>query len=116
MLDWRAACHQAQLCNTDCYGDYAMQKKHCLQGASMLAGGMVRVGIQQAASLSVQASIAVGELGVSRTDPDAPTLDVLTDVLNGFGGSLFNQIRSRQVSCHGPSAAFCTIVCVWRAL
>ena len=46
--------------------------------------------------------MAVGELGVSRTDPDAPTLDVLTDVLNGFGGSLFNQIRSRQVSRQCP--------------
>lgn len=46
---------------------------------------------------AAQASIAMGELGVSRTDPDAPALNVLTDILNGFGGSLFNQIRSKQV-------------------
>ena len=49
----------------------------------------------------VQASMAMGEIGVARTDPDAPALDVLTDILNGFGGSLFNQIRSKQV-CSVP--------------
>lgn len=44
-----------------------------------------------------QASVALGEPGVSLSDPDSPALDVLTSVLNNFGGRLFNQIRSREV-------------------
>ena len=44
-----------------------------------------------------QASVALGEAGVSLRDPDAAPLDVLTSVLNNFGGRLFNQIRSREV-------------------
>lgn len=45
-----------------------------------------------------QTTIAVGEPGVDLKDPDAPALDVLTSVLNNFGGRLFNQIRSREVN------------------
>ncbi len=44
-----------------------------------------------------QASVALGEPGVSLRDADAPALDLLTSVLNNFGGRLFNQIRSREV-------------------
>ena len=44
-----------------------------------------------------QASVAMGEPGVGLADPDAAALDVLTCVLNNFGGRLFNQIRSREV-------------------
>lgn len=44
-----------------------------------------------------QASVAAGEPGVSLRDPDAAPLDVLSSVLNSFGGRLFNQIRSREV-------------------
>jgi len=43
-----------------------------------------------------QASVAAGEPGVSLRDPDAAPLDVLSSVLNSFGGRLFNQIRSRE--------------------
>jgi hypothetical protein len=44
-----------------------------------------------------QATVALGEPGVGLKDPDSPALDVLTSVLNNFGGRLFNQIRSREV-------------------
>ena len=44
-----------------------------------------------------QSTVALGEPGVHLRDPDAPALDVLTSVLNNFGGRLFNQIRSREV-------------------
>ena len=50
-----------------------------------------------------QATVALGEPGVGLKDPDSPALDVLTSVLNNFGGRLFNQIRSREV--HG----FCAL-------
>ena len=49
--------------------------------------------------LALQASIAGGELGILRTSPDAPGLTLLSELLNGFGGSLFDGIRSRQVCC-----------------
>ena len=35
---------------------------------------------------------------MEHTHPDAPALDVLSSLFNGFGGSLFEEIRSRQVS------------------
>ncbi|KAK9809719.1 hypothetical protein WJX73_009490 [Symbiochloris irregularis] len=57
---------------------------------------------------SSQASLASGELGVSRTDPDAPALDILSDILNGFGGSLFDQIRSRQGLAYSISGGWNT--------
>ena len=39
----------------------------------------------------------MGEVGISLTDPDHYALDVLNDILNSFGGKLFDQIRSREV-------------------
>ena len=45
----------------------------------------------------LQTTVVMGELGVGHTDPAAPALDVLSTLLNGFGGSLFEEIRSRQV-------------------
>lgn len=44
-----------------------------------------------------QASVALGEVGISLTDPDHYALEVLNDILNSFGGKLFDQIRSREV-------------------
>ncbi len=41
--------------------------------------------------------MAMGELGVSASDPDMAALDVLGDILNSFGGRLFDRIRSREV-------------------
>ena len=39
----------------------------------------------------------MGELGISLGDPDDWALDVLGDILNSFGGRLFDRIRSREV-------------------
>ena len=39
----------------------------------------------------------MGELGISLGDPDDWALDILGDILNSFGGRLFDRIRSREV-------------------
>lgn len=44
-----------------------------------------------------QASIAVGEVGIQLLDPDSFALDVLGDIMNGFGGRLFDELRSKEV-------------------
>ncbi len=46
---------------------------------------------------AAQAAVAVGELGIQLGDPDGYALDVLGDILNSFGGRLFDRIRSREV-------------------
>ncbi|MDJ0798539.1 MAG: pitrilysin family protein [Calothrix sp. MO_167.B12] len=43
-----------------------------------------------------QSNILIGHLGGQLNNSDYPALDVLNGVLNGFGGRLFNEIRSRQ--------------------
>ena len=43
-----------------------------------------------------QSYIQMGHLGGQFNNPDYAALDVLGGVLNGFGGRLFNQVRSRQ--------------------
>ncbi|BAZ53644.1 peptidase M16-like protein [Nostoc sp. NIES-4103] len=43
-----------------------------------------------------QSSVLIGHLGGRFDNPDYPALDVLNRVLNGFGGRLFNEVRSRQ--------------------
>lgn len=43
-----------------------------------------------------QSYIQMGHLGGQLNDPDFAALDVLNSVLNGFGGRLFNQVRSRE--------------------
>ena len=47
-----------------------------------------------------QASISVGEVGIDLLDPDSFALDVLGDIMNGFGGRLFDQLRSKEVCSH----------------
>ena len=37
-----------------------------------------------------------GIWGGQLNSPDYPALDVLNQVMNGFGGRLFNEVRSRQ--------------------
>ena len=44
--------------------------------------------------------MGMGELGISLGDPDDWALDVLGDILNSFGGRLFDRIRSREVQLH----------------
>lgn len=43
-----------------------------------------------------QSYIQLGHLGGQLDNPDYPALSVLNGVLNGFGGRLFNDLRSRQ--------------------
>lgn len=43
-----------------------------------------------------QSYIEIGHLGGERDHPDYPELMVMNGVLNGFGGRLFNQVRSAQ--------------------
>ncbi len=43
-----------------------------------------------------QSTIQIGHLGGELSSPDYPALSVLNGVLNGFGGRLFNQVRSRE--------------------
>lgn len=43
-----------------------------------------------------QSNILVGHLGGKFDSPDYAALDVMNGVLNGFGGRLFNEVRSRQ--------------------
>jgi len=43
-----------------------------------------------------QSSVLLGHLGGLLQTPDYPQLSVLNGVINGFGGRLFNEVRSRQ--------------------
>lgn len=43
-----------------------------------------------------QSYIEIGHLGGLRSSPDYPVLGVMNNVLSGFGGRLFNEVRSRQ--------------------
>ncbi|HEY9750088.1 MAG TPA: pitrilysin family protein [Allocoleopsis sp.] len=43
-----------------------------------------------------QSYVQMGHLGGQLNNPDYPALTVMDGVLNGFGGRLFNQVRSRQ--------------------
>ncbi|MBE9060149.1 pitrilysin family protein [cf. Phormidesmis sp. LEGE 11477] len=43
-----------------------------------------------------QSTIHVGHIGGELRNPYHPSMAVLNEVLNGFGGRLFNEIRSRQ--------------------
>ena len=43
-----------------------------------------------------QSNILMGHIGGQFDSPDYPALSVLNGVLNGFGGRLFNEVRSRQ--------------------
>jgi zinc protease len=43
-----------------------------------------------------QSSILLGHLGGKFDNPDYAALSVMNGVLNGFGGRLFNEVRSRQ--------------------
>lgn len=55
-------------------------------------GGMFLVNQPQL----TQSYVQIGHLGGQFDSPDYAALDVLNRVLNGFGGRLFNSVRSRQ--------------------
>ncbi len=45
---------------------------------------------------ATQSNVLMGHIGGQFNSPDYPALSVLNGVLNGFGGRLFNEVRSRQ--------------------
>jgi zinc protease len=45
---------------------------------------------------ATQSNVLLGHLGGRFDSPDYPALSVLNGLLNGFGGRLFNEVRSRQ--------------------
>ncbi len=47
-------------------------------------------------SKATQSNVLMGHIGGLFSSPDYPALSVLNGVLNGFGGRLFNEVRSRQ--------------------
>lgn len=55
-----------------------------------------------------QASISVGEVGIDLLDPDSFALDVLGDIMNGFGGRLFDQLRSKEGLAYSVSGGWNT--------
>jgi zinc protease len=60
--------------------------------AQAKAGGVFLVDLPQL----TQSYIQMGHLGGQLKDPDNAALWVLNEVMNGFGGRLVNQVRSRQ--------------------
>ncbi len=60
-------------------------------------GKIVGVAVSPESGFFLQASVVMGEIGVQMSDPDTPALDILNEILNSFGGSLFNEIRSKEV-------------------
>lgn len=60
--------------------------------AQAKAGGVFLVDLPQL----TQSYIQMGHLGGQLNDPDNAALWVLNEVMNGFGGRLVNQVRSRQ--------------------
>lgn len=55
---------------------------------------------------SSQASVAIGEPGIQMMDRDEYALDVLGSIFNGFGGRLFNEIRSRDGLAYSVSGGW----------
>jgi zinc protease len=55
---------------------------------------------------ATQASIAVGEPGIRMMDPDECALDVLSDLMNSFGGRLFDGLRSREGLAYSVGAGW----------
>jgi zinc protease len=55
-----------------------------------------------------QSNVLLGHLGGTMDSPDYPSLTVLNGVLSGFGGRLFNEIRSRKGLAY-------SVYGIWRA-
>ena len=53
-----------------------------------------------------QSSIQMGHLGGKVSDSDYPALSVMNEILSGFGGRLFNEVRSRQGLAYSVYAAW----------
>eukprot|EP00899_Mesostigma_viride_P013926 jgi/Mesvir1/22534/Mv18553-RA.3 len=72
-----------------------IQEGEGVGGGQAEAGGPSRVYLVDKLGLT-EGYVAMGELGTQLQDPDTVPLDVLNGILNGFGGRLFDQVRSRQ--------------------
>lgn len=70
-------------------GNLALTKVPIVSAAKL--GGMFLVNQPQL----TQSYVQMGHLGGKFNSPDYPALDVLSRVLSGFGGRLFNNLRSR---------------------
>ncbi|KAL4438208.1 hypothetical protein ABPG77_010569 [Micractinium sp. CCAP 211/92] len=55
---------------------------------------------------ATQTSVAVGEPGIQMLDRDEYPLEVLGSIFNGFGGRLFNEIRSREGLAYSVSGGW----------
>lgn len=53
-----------------------------------------------------QSNIVLGHLGGTFDDPDYPALSVVNGLLNGFGGRLFQEVRSRQGLAYSVSGVW----------
>jgi zinc protease len=53
-----------------------------------------------------QSTVLMGQLGGLAKDPDYPALTVMNGVLSGFGGRLFNNIRSQQGLAYSVSGSW----------
>jgi len=58
---------------------------------------------------SSQASIVMAEPGIQMMDPDEVELDVLSGVLNSFGGRLFDEIRSKAGLAYSVSGGWASV-------
>ena len=78
------------------FGDwqsFSPQREQLIPSASQkYQGGIFLVDQPQL----TQSNVLIGHLGDQLNNPDYPVLSVLNGVLNGFGGRLFNELRSRQ--------------------
>ncbi|KAL4448464.1 hypothetical protein ABPG75_005683 [Micractinium tetrahymenae] len=55
---------------------------------------------------ATQTSVAIGEPGIQMMDRDEYPLEVLGSIFNGFGGRLFNDIRSREGLAYSVSGGW----------
>eukprot|EP00877_Chromochloris_zofingiensis_P000718 jgi/Chrzof1/10647/Cz05g06170.t1 len=55
-----------------------------------------------------QASVSLAEPGISLFNPDVYPLDVLSSILNSFGGALFDTLRSREGLAYSVSGGWDT--------
>jgi len=58
---------------------------------------------------SPQASLVMAEPGIQMMDPDEVELDVLSGVLNSFGGRLFDEIRSKAGLAYSVSGGWASV-------
>jgi zinc protease len=87
---------QMKLLIAETFGDWATDPTAptlpAIPPADQAKAGMFMVDQPQL----TQSYVQVGHIGGQRNAEDYPEMAVLNEVLNGFGGRLFNEVRSRQ--------------------